>query len=175
VGTAIVVEGLVATAQLYSGQGALWQRQAQSLSGGIIERPLEFSSTDGHTHSSDLEFLVVSPSGKAVVLMSRVGGTNSVDGATLVFRQQFPAAQPPDADPIPSHATSYFLPSNYGGVVLPQVGSDPPPGPSFYQPNLAALVGDNPNGRWTFYIYDDHQPGGVGELTGSWRLDFDFQ
>jgi hypothetical protein len=39
---------------------------------------------------------------------------------------------------------------------------------------LDALAGDNLNGPWKLYIYDDLQPGGIGQLSGSWRLEFDF-
>ena len=106
--------------------------------------------------------------------MSNVGGANNVTGATLVFRQGF-SNLPPSADPITSFATSYYKPSNYGAVTLPQIGIDPPPSASAYQANLDTLIGEDPNGCWKLYIYDGTQPGGVGLLGGSWNVRFAFQ
>lgn len=121
-----------------------------------------------HTRSADLNLLLVSPSNKKIMLMSNAGGTNGVAGATLEFRQNWPA--PPTSTAIPSWQTSHYEPRNYGGKTqLPGA----PAGP--YSIRLDDLAGDDPNGQWRLYIYDDVQPGGVGQLTGSWRLDFSFQ
>jgi hypothetical protein len=125
-----------------------------------------------HGRSSDLEILLVSPSGKGIMLMSDAGGINNgVSAATLVFWQG--ANQyPPESSPIPSNQTSYYKPYNYGGVTqMPQVGADPPP--ATFSATLDSLNYDNPNGRWKLYIYDNHQ-GGLGRLTDSWELHFDF-
>jgi subtilisin-like proprotein convertase family protein len=121
-----------------------------------------------HTRSADLNILLVSPSDKRIMLMSNVGGTNGTSGATLIFQQFKPL--PPFSSAIPSWQTSYYSPYNYGQKTqLPGA----PVGP--YSINLNDLAGDNPNGLWKLYIYDDVQPGGVGQVTGSWSLDFTFQ
>ena len=125
-----------------------------------------------HTRSADLSLLVVSPSGKGIMLMSNVGGTNTVLGGVLQFIQG--ASLPQQAAAIPSGGPWPFGPSNYRQVTqMPQVGADPPP--STVSANLDDLQFDNPNGQWKLYIYDSVAPGGAGQLTDSWFLRFNFQ
>ena len=125
-----------------------------------------------HTRSADISILLVSPSNKGIMLMSNVGGASGVSDASLSFRQAW--SQPVQADPIPSGGPWPYGPSNYGQVnPMPQLGTNPPPdGP--YSINLDDLKGDDPNGHWRLYIYDRYQ-GGVGQLSGSWQLNFKFQ
>lgn len=120
-----------------------------------------------HTRSGDLNVLLVSPSDTRIMLMSHVGGTNGVSNATIVFQRGWPS--PPDAGPIPSDQTTYYTPCNYGQKTqLPGAPSGP------YSILLQDLEGQDPNGLWKLYIYDDTQPGGVGQLMGSWELEFSF-
>ncbi|GIX50701.1 MAG: hypothetical protein KatS3mg132_895 [Limisphaera sp.] len=65
-----------------------------------------------------------------------------------------------------------YQPSNYGQKT-PQNPFGLPAGP--YSSNLPDLYGDDPNGVWKLYIYDDVSPGGIGQLYGSWSLEFTFQ
>jgi hypothetical protein len=124
------------------------------------------------TRSADLNLLLLSPSGRRVILMSNVGGTNSVSNADIAYRQS--GSFPVQADPIlPSGQFFVILkPSNYGQKT-PETPFGLPAGP--YSSSLLDLQGDDPNGIWKLYIYDDVHPGGTGQLTGSWQLDFDFQ
>jgi hypothetical protein len=116
--------------------------------------------------SADLDILLVSPSGTNIMLMSHVGGTNGVSNAILIFEQG--QSRPPILNSIPSFQDSHYEPSNYA-----QTNSLPnaPPGP--YSTSLYDLNGNDPNGVWRLYIYDDRQ-GGIGSLSGSWKLDFTF-
>jgi subtilisin-like proprotein convertase family protein len=123
-----------------------------------------------HTHSADLEILLVSPFGTNIMLMSDVGGTNGVSNADIAFQQYW--SPPSQAGPILAPGQYYvtYGPSNDGGVTqLPGA----PTGP--YSADLSDVQGHNPNGVWKLYIYDDYQPGGVGQITGSWTLHFTFQ
>jgi subtilisin-like proprotein convertase family protein len=128
-----------------------------------------------HTRSADLWILLVSPSNKGIMLMSSVGGPNAVSHTILSFRQS--ATQPPQPKPIPSGGPWPFGPSNYGQVSqMPRVGVDPPPIQNgSYSISLDDLKNDDPNGTWKLYIYDIYEPGGIGQLSDSWELDFDFQ
>jgi subtilisin-like proprotein convertase family protein len=128
----------------------------------------------GHQRSADLSILLVSPAGTNIMLMSNVGGTNGVNGAVLSFRQGW--SPPVQSGAIPTGGPWPYGPSNYGGETqMPQVGTDPPPAHTgLYSTNLDDMQYDSPNGRWKLYIYDRNQ-GMVGELTGSWQLNFDFQ
>jgi hypothetical protein len=121
----------------------------------------------GHTRSADLSVLLVSPTDRRIMLMSNAGGTNGVSNASLHFERGHPL--PPDSGPIPS-GESYYSPYNWGQET--QVPGAPA-GP--YSIHLEDLIGDDPNGVWRLYIYDDQQPGGVGQLQSSWSLEFTFQ
>jgi hypothetical protein len=123
-----------------------------------------------HTRPDDLDILLVSPWGKKIMLMSDAGGNTAVTNVTFIFDQSF-YQQPPDEDPIWSSQTHYFRPANYGTPVEAQLPGAPA-GP--YSTDLFELVGDDPNGVWRLYIYDD-SAGETGVLLGSWRLEFTFQ
>ena len=122
-----------------------------------------------HTRPDDLDILLVSPSGKKIMLMSDAGGNTAVTNATLVFDQSY--WFPPDEDPLLSWERNYYCPANYGTPVETQLPGAPP---GQYSTNLFDLVGDNPNGLWQLYIYDDSQQN-IGVLLGSWWLEFTFQ
>jgi subtilisin-like proprotein convertase family protein len=128
-----------------------------------------------HSRSADLGVLLVTPANKEIMLMSNVGGTNGVAGAILSFGQS--ATQLQQSSAIASGGPWLIGPSNYGAVTqMPRVGNDPPPlHDGRYTTELGGLLNDNPNGVWKLYIYDFSQPGGMGQLTGSWELHFDFQ
>jgi subtilisin-like proprotein convertase family protein len=121
-----------------------------------------------HSRPSDLDLLVVSPTGTNIILMSQSGANVGVTNSTFVFYQQasLPPAYP---DFFPSGQTLIYRPCNYGQrTALPGA----PAGP--YSTNLDDLVGQNPNGLWKLFIYDGQQSG-AGQLLGSWWLDFTFQ
>ena len=122
-----------------------------------------------HTRSADLNFLLVSPSGTRIILMSNVGGVNSVSGSIIAFRQD--AFLPVQHASIPPGGPWPFQPSNYGQKT-PQVPFGLPAGP--YSSDLQTLQGENPNGVWSLYIYDNVLSG-IGQLTDSWSLAFTFQ
>jgi hypothetical protein len=120
-----------------------------------------------HTRSADLSVLLVSPSDKRIMLMSNVGGANGVSNASLQFERGRPF--PPSSDPISSGATSYYSPYNWGQETqVPGAPSGP------YSIQLEDMIGDDPNGTWKLYIYDDQSPGGIGQLQGSWSLNLTF-
>ncbi len=139
----------------------------------VFDQPTNLASVTvtlwdlSHQRSADLAVLLVSPSGTNIMLMSRVGATNGVANANLIFKRWWP--QPPIPGPIASGQTSIYSPSNYGGVTQM---TNAPGGP--YSTDFGDLVGSNPNGIWQLYIYDDSQ-GALGQLVGSWYLEFEFQ
>jgi subtilisin-like proprotein convertase family protein len=114
-----------------------------------------------HTFPDDLDVLLVSPSGASVLLMSDAGGHGDLTGATLLFDDQAINTLP-DAGQIVSGT---YRPTNFGlGDAFP-----PPAPASGYGTNLAGLRGDNPNGAWKLFVYDD-EPGDTGSISGGWSL-----
>jgi subtilisin-like proprotein convertase family protein len=117
-----------------------------------------------HTHPTDLDVLLESPSGRTVMLMSDCGGGADVNGLTLTFRDDAPLKLPDSVALTPGT----FRPSDFGinGDQLPS----PAPQRPFTGTSLAALAGDTVNGVWRLWIADDSD-GDVGSI-GSWSISF---
>jgi len=119
----------------------------------------------GFTHGfpDDVDVLLVSPSGKAVTIMSDVGGSTAVTGLNLTLSDAGASAMP-DAGPL---ASGTFTPTNIGagdgffGAPTPLASSA-----------LANFGNDTPNGTWSLYIVDD-TGGGAGSVTGGWSLEIE--
>lgn len=129
-----------------------------------------------HTFPDDLGVLLVSPSGKKILLMADVGsgpggGSTSdvMNNATLTFDDAGPAL--PDSTQI---VTGTFRPTkgtNAGNLEGETSPTDFPAGAptSPYSLTLADLIGDSPNGTWSLYVIDD-APGDAGSMAGGWSL-----
>lgn len=116
-----------------------------------------------HTWPSDIDMVLVSPSGQRVILMSDVGGSVDAVNANLVFRDNATSLL---GTPIVSGT---YRPTNTAGP-----DNFPAPGPGSItniNPTLASFTptGD-PNGNWNLFVVD--QAGGdVGSIT-SWSITF---
>lgn len=121
------------------------------------------ASLVGLTHPlpTDLDILLVNPSGVKVMLMSDAGGAHAVDGVTIRFGDDsFDVL--PQFDPI---LEGTWAPTDYEPGDLFHLF---PPG-FVYATSLSAFNGRTPNGPWSLYIMDDR---GVdtGVLASGWRL-----
>jgi hypothetical protein len=115
----------------------------------------------GQTYPSDVDILLVGPTGQSLVLLSDVGGTTAVSGLTLTF-DDAAASDLPDPGPLVSGS---FRPTNVGaGDAFPA----PAPAPSGAL-SLTAFNGTDPNGTWSLYVVDD-TAGGAGTIAGGWSL-----
>lgn len=116
------------------------------------------------THSSpdDVDILLVSPSGRAVVLMSDVGGGNAVSNLNLSIDDTATTLLP-DSGPLISGT---YRPSNY------EPGDEfPAPAPSGAPmgATLASLNGTPANGTWRLFVVDD-AGNNVGDIAGGWNI-----
>ncbi len=115
-----------------------------------------------HGFPSDADILLVSPSGKSVMLMSDAGGGNAVTNLALTFTD---AA----ADEIPQNGpltSGQYRPRNYDPVAdsMPSPAPAPP-----YGTTLGSLAGSAANGEWKLLIVDD-TTSDAGAITGGWEL-----
>lgn len=116
-----------------------------------------------HTFPDDLDILLVGPGGQKVMLMSDAGGGNSVANVTLVF-DSTAASNLPDSGQITSGT---YRPTDYAtGDLLP---APAPTGP--YGTNLNVFEGQDPNGTWQLFTFDD-AAGDLGSIGGGWVLEF---
>ena len=114
-----------------------------------------------HTYASDIDILLVSPSGQAVMLMSDVGTGNPISNATIGFSDASASFAPKSG----LVATGVYKPTDYSpedNLPLPA-----PLGP--YATSLAAFNGADANGTWSLYVVDDALVD-TGMLAGGWSL-----
>jgi subtilisin-like proprotein convertase family protein len=114
-----------------------------------------------HTYGSDLEMMLVSPSGVAIMLMADAGSYYPISNATLTFTSS--ATNPvPDTAPI---VTGVYMPTNY--AAWDNIPAPAPLGP--YAASLTALNGTDANGTWKLFVIDDAKVDS-GIITGGWSL-----
>jgi hypothetical protein len=118
-----------------------------------------------HTWPDDLQILLVSPSGTSVLLMADAGGPVDISGVNLTFDDAAASALP-DSTQIFSGT---YRPSDFGSTLDFSAGSGGAPAPP-YQSLLASLIGQNANGDWSLFIYDD-TGADAGSLSGGWALN----
>ncbi len=120
-----------------------------------------------HAIATDVDVLLVGPTGSSIVVMSDVKGNSAsaiTAGSNITFDDQAAAAIPL-AGPL---GTGTFKPTNVdtGADAFPPPA--PAPGPAT---TLAgAFNGTNPNGTWNLYVVDDTD-GDSGTMAGGWKID----
>ncbi|MCU1263814.1 MAG: hypothetical protein JWM21_132 [Acidobacteria bacterium] len=122
-----------------------------------------------HTFPSDVDVLLVGPTGVKFIVMSDVIGGTDWTGQTYTFDDTAAALLPSSGTP---PATGSFKPTNYGtGDVFPA----PAPAAPYLTPatagtdTLAVFNGLNPNGTWSLYVVDDAGTD-IGTFAGGWDL-----
>jgi uncharacterized repeat protein (TIGR01451 family) len=120
-----------------------------------------------HTHPSDIDMILVAPTGTNTYLMAKAGGAGVLNPAVTVTFDDSAASGMPQG-PI---TNGNYRPTSYA-LVAPNF---PPPAPfstapGFYRTNLTTFSGINPNGVWSLYVIDDSQ-GSAGVITNGWVLN----
>jgi subtilisin-like proprotein convertase family protein len=124
---------------------------------GTIRKVTATLRSLSHDYVSDMDVVLVSPTGQKVVLMGAAGVDNAPSGITLTFDDN---AATVITDTI---GTGTYKPS--GGVIsMPGAGPAAP-----YATELAAFNGQSPNGAWKLYIADA-ATGDSGTLSQGWSL-----
>jgi subtilisin-like proprotein convertase family protein len=129
---------------------------------GVTVKSVKLGNVN-HTFPDDMDIVLVSPTGQAVIIMSDAGG--GADEVALDYTFDDAAATTmADATLNP---TGTFKPTNFGAT-----DNFPSPGPgSLTQatPTLSTFTG-NLNGDWKLYVVDD-ATGDVG-FIGNWTITF---
>jgi uncharacterized repeat protein (TIGR01451 family) len=112
-----------------------------------------------HTFPSDLDILLVSPSGRKVLLMSDAGGGNGVSNVTLTFD-----------DAAANFLGSAITTGTFKPTVLGSLGEslNAPAPVAPYQNTLSTFAGQSANGTWQLWVRD--QFGGDSGSIASWSL-----
>lgn len=156
-----------------SGQAASLYPAPITVSGevGVVQRVSVTLNGFSHAFPADVDFLLVSPSGRKSVIMSDFGaGSPGVSNINVTMDDYA-------ARPIPStvtgntgvpFVTGTYRPANSGTTDL-----FPGPAPAApYTYTMSAFNGDSPNGTWNLYIIDDANLDG-GSISGGWTITFD--
>ena len=141
-----------------------------------------------HDRASDLDLLLVAPSGQRLVLVSDAGGnTTAISNVTVTFDDASGTALFGDsgsatgwgaasstitARPVNRTDTTDTWPSPAPVV------SNPGDFPQGDGPGTATLAskfnGADPAGTWGLYVIDDSSTGASGSIAGGWSLNFTF-
>ncbi|HEX8857140.1 MAG TPA: calcium-binding protein [Thermoleophilaceae bacterium] len=112
-----------------------------------------------HTFENDIDMMLVSPSGQALLLMSDVGDGSDFSNVNLTIDDSAGTTFPTTG----VIGSGFFKPTNVGGG-----DPFPAPAPAPSLGSLGAFTG-NPNGTWSLYIVDDATVDS-GTLAGGWTL-----
>ena len=118
----------------------------------------------GITHSSpsDIDILLVGPTGKDVILMAK-NGLSAISGVNLTFDDEATATLP-----------GYLMGNITSGAYRPTTGapaSMPAPAPAApFGSTLSVFDGTDPGGTWKLFV-DDHVLHDTGTISGGWSLN----
>jgi subtilisin-like proprotein convertase family protein len=119
-----------------------------------------------HARLSDLDVLVVAPSGQGVAVLSDVNGIN-FSNSTFTFD---------DTQAGPADCTATYNGLGFPGGQVTFGSSNcaadepfPSPAPSPSASALPAFNGSSPNGAWRLYVVDD-ATGELGQIAGGWTV-----
>ena len=129
---------------------------------GVTVKSVKLGNVN-HTFPDDMDIVLVSPTGQAVILMSDAGGGTDAIGLDYTFDD---AAASLMANSLFNPQGTY-RPTNFG---TPDIFPAPGPGTlTQATPTLASFSG-NPNGDWKLYVVDGFN-GDFG-FIGNWSITF---
>ena len=137
------------------------------LTGAVTDVNVTLTAVN-HLNPDDLDIMLISPSGKRLMIMSDAGGTIDLAAVTITI-DDAAAGLMPDAAAI---VTGSYRPTNYGTGdtlhdLLPPLSSAGTAGGG----TLASVFnGTEANGVWRLYVIDD-ATASAGSFSGGWSLD----
>ena len=115
-----------------------------------------------HASPDDVDVLLQSPSGRTVVVMSDVGGSNAVSNLNISI-DDLGTTLMPDSGALTSGT---YKPTDFEpGDTFPA----PAPGSPPVGRTLSSLNGSVANGAWKLFVVDD-SGNNVGSVTGGWNI-----
>lgn len=117
----------------------------------------------GHSRPRDVQVLLVSPGGHKVMVMNANCGEHGIEDFTWSFDQQAPTYMPLNGETCDGFV---YRPNAFvWDIDAPAYPAPPHP----FEGSLDAFKGENPNGDWKLYVYDEY-PYKSGDVEGGWSL-----
>lgn len=114
-----------------------------------------------HTFPDNVDTVLYGPGGSGTArILSDVGGNDPVNGIQLVIDDET-AFQMPETSQLTG---GRFKPTNDDSILDPM--------PAIFPNDNASLTvfnGDNPNGKWRFFVFDEITPDS-GQFAGGWSV-----
>ena len=127
-----------------------------------VSRVMVTLTNFNHSSPDDVDILLQSPSGRSVILMSDVGGSNAVSNINISF-DDTAANFLPDSGAL---TAGTFRPTDFEpGEVFPA----PAPSGMPIGRTLSSLNGTSANGTWRLFVVDD-TGANVGDISGGWNI-----
>ncbi|MGO9269700.1 MAG: Calx-beta domain-containing protein [Terriglobia bacterium] len=132
--------------------------------GGLVTKATVTLTNLNHTWPSDIDILLVSPTGQNSYLMAKCGSSYAINNVTLTFDDTVSNSLPQFGQIVSgtNRTTSYALAT----PPFPAASTPPPP----YNVGLSNFNGNNPNGNWSLYALDD-SAGMTGAISNGWILN----
>jgi subtilisin-like proprotein convertase family protein len=125
-----------------------------------------------HTFPDDVDVLLVSPTGRKMIVLSDAGGSNAWSNTTITLDDDAVTSLSDTG----SNGSGTYKPGNFGTAQDP-FPSPAPAGtylsaaPGGTDTLTSAFVGQNPNGVWSLYVVDDASAD-TGNFSGGWQISF---
>jgi uncharacterized delta-60 repeat protein/uncharacterized repeat protein (TIGR01451 family) len=131
---------------------------------GLVTKATVTLTNLNHTWPSDIDALLVSPTGQNSFLMAKCGSSYTINDVTLTFDDAASSSLPQFSQIV----SGTYRPTSYALATPPFPAESTPPPP--YGVGLSAFNGSNPNGAWSLYLIDD-TPGNIGAISNGWVLN----
>jgi uncharacterized delta-60 repeat protein/uncharacterized repeat protein (TIGR01451 family) len=131
---------------------------------GLVSKVTVTLTNLNHTWPSDIDILLVSPTGQNSYLMAKCGSSYGINNVALTFDDAASNSLPQSSQIV----SGTYRPTSYAVATPPFPAASTPPPP--YGVGLSAFNGNNPNGNWSLYVIDD-TPGNFGAISNGWVLN----
>jgi uncharacterized delta-60 repeat protein/uncharacterized repeat protein (TIGR01451 family) len=130
---------------------------------GVVNAATVTFTNFNHTSPSDVNALLVAPSGQKSLLMAKAGGQHAFLNGNLTFDDSASSYLPQGTQ----ITSGTYKPTSYASGA-PPFPVPAPPGP--YTASMSNFTGSNPNGTWSLYIIDDTSLD-FGAISNGWSLN----
>jgi len=133
---------------------------------GVISKVTVGLNSVSHTAPSDIDALVVSPDNVPTLVMAHAGFAG-ISRVNLIFDDAAAGLLPTNG----VIASGTYKPTAYLPVPSLPVPAPPAPIGGNYTSRLSTFNGQNPNGAWSLFVFDDTSLD-AGAISNGWRVDF---